>query len=142
MWNTNRTDEPLSFDAEIITYSGGGGDAIHAYVLQPSSESPLPGVVVVHHMPGWDEFYKEFSERLARHGYTVICPDLYCREGHGSPDDVAAKVRAEGGIGDDSVVADCEAALRWLADQLGSNGRVGIIGSCSGGRHSLLAASA
>jgi carboxymethylenebutenolidase len=48
-------------------------------------------------MPGWDEFYRGFSERLARHGYSVICPDLYCRLGHGTPDDVAAKARSLGG---------------------------------------------
>ena len=82
---------------------------------QPGTATgPVPGIVVVHHMPGWDEFYQEFGERLARHGYMVICPDLYCRFGHGTPDDVAAKVRAEGGVHDDSVVADCAAALAWL----------------------------
>jgi carboxymethylenebutenolidase len=55
----------------------------------------VPGIVAVHHLPGWDEFYREFCERLARHGYSVICPDLYDRFGHGTPDDVAAKVRAD-----------------------------------------------
>jgi carboxymethylenebutenolidase len=97
--------------------------------------------VLVHHLPGWDEFYQEFAERLARHGYTVICPDLYCRYGHGTPDDVAATVRAQGGVHDDSVVGDCTAALDWLKAQPSSNGKVGIIGSCSGGRHALLVAS-
>jgi carboxymethylenebutenolidase len=97
--------------------------------------------VAVHHLPGWDEFYREFSDRLARHGYSVICPDLYSRYGHGTPDDVAAKVRAEGGVPDDSVVADCAAALTWLKAQPGSNGKAGIIGTCSGGRHALLTAS-
>jgi carboxymethylenebutenolidase len=46
----------------------------------------------------------------------VICADLYCRLGHGTPDDVAAKARSLGDVRDDSVVADCEAALRWLKD--------------------------
>jgi carboxymethylenebutenolidase len=35
----------------------------------------VPGIVAVHHLPGWDEFYREFCERLARHGYGVVCPD-------------------------------------------------------------------
>jgi carboxymethylenebutenolidase len=141
MWNSFRTDALDGLTAEVITYPGGGGDEIHAYVAQPTSDQPLPGIVAVHHLPGWDEFYREFSDRLARHGYRVICPDLYCRFGHGTPDDVTAQVRAQGGALDDNVVADCGAAMEWLKAQPGSNGKVGIVGSCSGGRHALLAAS-
>jgi carboxymethylenebutenolidase len=140
-WNSFRTDDPGGITAEVIPYPGGYGDEIHAYVVRPASDAPLPGIVVVHHLPGWDEFFREFSDRLARHGYSVICPDLYCRFGHGTPDDVAAGVRAQGGVHDDSVVADCGAALRWLKALPTSNGKVGIIGTCSGGRHALLTAS-
>jgi carboxymethylenebutenolidase len=141
MWNSFRTDARDGLTAEVITYPGGGGDEIHAYVTRPAGDEPRPGIVAVHHLPGWDEFYREFSDRLARHGYTVICPDLYCRFGHGTPDDVAARVRTQGGVHDDSVLADCAAALAWLKALPTSNGRAGIIGSCSGGRHALLAAS-
>src|SRR5215471_3494928 len=141
MWNSFRTDDRTGLTAEVITYPGGGGDEIHAYVARPAGDEPRPGIVAVHHMPGWDEFYREFSDRLARHGYSVICPDLYDRFGHGTPDDVAARVRADGGVADDSVVADCAAALGWLKALPTSNGRAGIIGTCSGGRHALLAAS-
>jgi carboxymethylenebutenolidase len=141
MWNSFSTDARGGITAEVITYPGGGGDEIHAYVARPMGDGPAPGVVAVHHLPGWDEFYREFAERLARHGYTVICPDLYCRFGHAAPDDVAARVRAEGGVHDDSVVADCGAAASWLKALPTSNGKAGVIGSCSGGRHALLAAS-
>jgi len=141
-WNSFRTDAPGGVAAEVITYSGGNGDQIYAYAAAPvGADGPLPGVVAVHHLPGWDEFYREFSERLARHGYNVICPDLYSRFGQGTPDDVAAKVRSEGGVSDDSVVADCAAAADWLRALPTSNGKVGIIGTCSGGRHALLAGS-
>jgi carboxymethylenebutenolidase len=140
-WNSFRTDAPGGLTAEVITYQAGGGDQIHAYVARPDTDQPHPGIVAVHHLPGWDEFYREFSDRLARHGYTVICPNLYDRFGQGTPDDVAAKVRSEGGVADDSVVADCAAAQAWLKARPTSNGKVGIIGTCSGGRHALLAAS-
>ena len=70
----------------------------------------------------------------------MICPDLYCRFGHGTPDDVAARVRSLGGVPDDSVVADCAAALQ-LAEAPALQRQGGIIGTCSGGRHALLAAS-
>jgi carboxymethylenebutenolidase len=141
MWNSFRTDAPGGLIAEVIPFAAGGGDEIHAYVVRPDTDQPHPGIVAVHHLPGWDEFYREFSDRLARHGYTVICPDLYDRFGHGTPDDVAATVRAEGGVPDDSVVADCAAALTWLKALPTSNGKAGIIGMCSGGRHALLTAS-
>jgi carboxymethylenebutenolidase len=144
MWNSFSTDALVGLAAEVITFPGGNDDEIHAWVARPTgegAEGTLPGVVVVHHMPGWDEFYREFCERLARHGYFVICPNLYERFGNGTPDDIAAKARSHGGVPDDSVVADCEAALGWLKAQPVSNGKAGIIGTCSGGRHALLAAS-
>ncbi len=75
MWNSYSTDGLVGVTAEITTFAGGGGDEIHAYVASPVAGSPRPGIVLVHHMPGWDEFYFECAERLARHGYDVICPD-------------------------------------------------------------------
>jgi carboxymethylenebutenolidase len=140
MWNSFNTAGPYGVTAEITTIPSGEG-TIHGYVARPTTDGHHPGVIALHHAPGWDEFYQEFAERLARHGYTVVVPDLYCRYGHGSPDDVAANVRASGGVHDDSVVADCEAVLRWLKERSDANGKVGIIGSCSGGRHAVLAAS-
>src|SRR5919202_218792 len=141
MWNSFSTDAPRGISAGGITYAAGNGDQIHAYIARPEGNGPFPGVVLVHHLPGWDELYQEFTRRFANHGYLAICPDLYCREGHGTPDDIAAKVRAEGGVPDDRVVADCTAAAEWIRAQPGSNGKVGIIGTCSGGRHSVLVAS-
>jgi carboxymethylenebutenolidase len=44
-------------------------------------------------------------------------------------------------VADDQVVADLSAAAAWLKAQPTSNGKVGIVGTCSGGRQALLAAS-
>ena len=140
MWNSFDTASAPSISAGPIQIAGANGDQIHAYVARPDGNGPFPGVVVMMHMPGWDEFYQEFTRRLANHGYTAICPDLYCRAGHGKPDEVTAKVRADGGVPDDQVVGDAAGAMQWLKSQSSSNGRVGIIGSCSGGRHAYLAA--
>ena len=70
----------------------------------------------------------------------MICPDLYERFGHGTPEDVAAKARGEGGAADDSVVGDCQAALEYLKALPYCTAKVGTIGTCSGGRHSYLVA--
>ena len=70
--------------------------------------------------------------------YIAICANLYERNGQGNPDDVAAKVRAEGGVADAQVVGDTEGAVKWMRAQPGHNGKVGVFGSCSGGRHAFL----
>ncbi|HYY89150.1 MAG TPA: dienelactone hydrolase family protein [Chloroflexota bacterium] len=137
MWNSFKTDSPPAVIAEPTTLSS-KGDQIHAYVARPADNGRHAGIVLIHHMPGWDEFYLETARRFATHGYSVICPDLYCRFGHATPDDVAAKVRADGGVPDETVMADCEAALKELKSQPTSNGKVGVIGTCSGGRHAYL----
>jgi carboxymethylenebutenolidase len=140
-WNNFRTDELGGITAVNMLVTGGGGDQIHAYVARPDGSGPYPGVVLLNHAPGWDEFYREFSRRFAEHGYIAIAPNLYERYGHGTPDDVAARVRGEGGVADASVIADAEAAMQWVKAQSTSNGKVGVIGTCSGGRHAVLVAS-
>ena len=99
MWNAMPTDARLSMTAEIMTYPAGGGDAIHAYVVRPEADRPCRASCLPP-LPGWDEFYKEFSDRLGRQGYAVICPDLYCRTGHGTPDDVSGPGPSPGGVSD------------------------------------------
>jgi carboxymethylenebutenolidase len=141
MWNSFKTDEGTRIVAGIEMIPGGKGDQIHAYVARPDGTGPYPGVLLIHHLPGWDEVYQEFARRLANHGYIAVAPDFYCRNGHGTPDDVASKVRAEGGAYDDDVVADSKAAMEWIKARPDSNGKVGVMGTCSGGRHTVLVAS-
>ena len=74
MWNSFDTASAPSISAGPIQIAGANGDQIHAYVARPDGNGPFPGVVVIMHMPGWDEFYQEFTRRLANHGYTAICP--------------------------------------------------------------------
>lgn len=140
MWNQFQTDEYQGMLAETISYEGYNGDSIHAYYSRPLGEGPFPGVVLIPHMPGWDEFYREATRRFTQHGYAAICPDLYCRLGHGTPEEMSAKARNEGGLPDESVVGDCENAIRYLKSQPYSNNKVGVIGTCSGGRHTFLVA--
>ena len=126
---------------ENVTINGDGGTPITAYVAKPAGQARFPGVVLIHHLPGWSELYIETTRRFAHHGYMAICANLYEREGGGSdgnPDDVAAKVRAEGGIADSQMVGDTEAAVKWMRAQPENNGKVGLIGSCSGGRHAFI----
>jgi len=137
MYQTNQYEGML---AETVLLPGANGDLINAYFARPLGPGPFPGMVLIHHMPGWDEWYREATRKFAHHGFITISPNLYYRAGHGTPEDVAAKVRAEGGVPDDQVVGDMAGALTYLRAQPYSNGKVGIFGTCSGGRHAYLSA--
>ncbi|MFC0408392.1 dienelactone hydrolase family protein [Roseomonas elaeocarpi] len=121
-----------------VVLQGDDGSPVTAYVAKPEGDGPFPSVVLIHHLPGWGEFYIETTRRFAHHGFLAICPNLYSRAGEGDPDDVAARVRAEGGVADAQVVGDTAAAVAWLRAQPESNGKVALFGSCSGGRHAFL----
>jgi carboxymethylenebutenolidase len=140
MWDELRTDEYGGMLAETVTMTGNNGDLINAYLSRPLGKGPFPGIVLIHHMPGWDEFHRETSRRFSEHGYAVICPNLYCRLGHGTPREIGEKVLSAGGIPEDGILGDCEGAMKYLRSLPYSNGKVGVIGVCSGGRHSFLAA--
>lgn len=136
-----RTDAMDGMVCETIMITGDKGDQVQAYTARPSGPGPFPAVVLIHHVPGWDEFSSETTRRFAQHGYIAICANLYSRFGHGTPEDVAAIVRGQGGVPDSSVMGDTQVAINWARSQPGHNGKVGVIGPCSGGRHTVLAAS-
>ena len=116
-------------------------DGVPAYLATPTRDHPTPGVVVIHHMPGWDRGSKEIARRFATLGYTAICPNLHHRDAPGAaPDDASAASRAAGGVPDERLVSDVGAALTYLQTRVGSTGRAGVIGYCSGGRQALLSA--
>src|SRR3977135_2751531 len=79
--------------AETVAFRGHKGDLGEAYYARPLGAGPWPGVVLIHHMPGWDEWIKETTRKLAHHGLATISPHLYFRDGPGSPDDVGARRR-------------------------------------------------
>jgi carboxymethylenebutenolidase len=129
-----------------VKYAGHNGEEIEAYFAQPDGPGPFPGVVVIHHLPGWDEWTTEVVRKLAHNGYAAVSPHLYSRSGL-SPEAAGADAfkglqegRTVKGQPDDQAIGDIEASAEWLRSQSNANGRVGCIGFCSGGRLAYLAA--
>ena len=135
-----QTDQYEGMLAETVSIHGHNGDVINAYLARPLGTGPFPAMVVIHHAPGWDEWYREATRRYAHHGYVAISPNLYARDGHGTPEDIGAAVRAGGGVPDDQMVGDVTGAMRYLRSQAYINGKVGLFGTCSGGRNTFLTA--
>lgn len=140
MWNSLNTGEYEGMIAETVVISGFNGDAVRAYYSRPLGAGPYPGLMLIPHMPGWDEYCREAARRFTQHGYSVLCPNIYERFGHGTPAEVSARAREAGGVPDDCVMGDTKGALSFLRNQAHGNGKAGVIGMCSGGRHTFLAA--
>ncbi len=140
MWNSFNTAEYSGMIAETIRLRGYGNDPIHAYYSRPLGTGHFPSIVLIPHMPGWDEWCRETARRFTEHGYAVLCPDIYSRFGSGTAPEVAKRAMEEGGVHDESVMGDVQACINHLKEQPNSNEKVGVIGMCSGGRHTFMAA--
>jgi carboxymethylenebutenolidase len=46
---------------DVIKVKGHNGDDVEAYYARPQGDGPFPGVVIIHHMPGWDEWTLEVT---------------------------------------------------------------------------------
>ena len=129
--------------AESVTITGHNGDEIEAYSARTLQAGPVGGVVVIHHLPGYDRQTAEFTRAFAAGGLNAVMPNLYHREAPGAaPDDAMAAARASGAIpiADERIVGEVAGAAAYLRGLSNSNGKVGVIGHCSGGRQSFLVA--
>jgi len=71
--------------------SAAGGS--HAY-LAPARPSPGPPVLLLHPWWGLNQTIRDFADRLAGDGFTVIAPDMFDGKVLTTPDDAQANVRS------------------------------------------------
>src|SRR4029078_11657034 len=117
--------------AETVTINGHNGDAIEAYSARTLQPGPVGGVVVIHHLPGYDRQTKEFARAFAAGGLTVWMPNLYYREAPGAdPDDAMAAARAKGMIPvpDERIVGDVAGAAAYPRRLSSSNSNDSVSG--------------
>ena len=129
-----------AIEAGTVHYPAADGDEIEAYTAHPRTRAARRRRA---HPPpaGLRRGDEEYARTFAVHGYNAVVPNLYCREAPGRiPSDAAAAVRANGGVPDERLVGDVGAAPRSICGPGTANGKVGVIGHCSGGRQALLAA--
>lgn len=131
--------DPERVQAADIEVRSGDGFALPAYLARPTGEPGAhPGIVVIHDAFGLGDHHRDVARRFANAGFDAIVPDLYARTGRPDPNDPTSLTRAMMGLPDAQAVVDLDASAAHLRSLPGSNGRVGVIGFCSGGRHTLL----
>jgi carboxymethylenebutenolidase len=123
-----------------------------SYVYRPSGQGPWPAVLVFMDGIGIRPAMLEVGERLAKHGYFVLLPDLFYRSGPYEPmdphtvfsDPEKRKVLMEKFFAHATpanIMSDTRAYLDYLAAQPDvKKGGIGATGYCMGGRMSLTAA--
>lgn len=123
-----------------IQYTSRDGTAINAFYSRPSAPGSYPGVIVTMEGMGLMDHHKDIARRFAGQGYLAIAPDLYTREGSPDPSNQEEVLKTLFGAPDSQAMDDLDGAAVHLKNQPHSNGRVGIIGFCSGGRYTLMMA--
>lgn len=144
------TSERVAQDPAIVTrevrFPSRGAektDTIQGFLATPESGGKRGSVIVVFEIFGLNDHIRDITARLARAGFNALAVDFFSREG-GAP-------RTEGGnfqplmqfvsqIPDRQILQDVRAATTYLKGLPISNGRVGTVGFCWGGRIVMLAA--
>lgn len=113
---------------------------MRVFVSAPAAGGPFPGLIVMQHQGGVDEFIREITQRLAEAGYAAAAPDLYHRDGPECSDDIATR---RSRLSDRRIIKDAGATAASLRTYGAVSGdRLGVIGFCMGGRLAFLAAAA
>ncbi len=114
------------------------GSLMRMHVSTPEGAGPFPGIVVIQHQGGIDEFMQSMTQRLAQAGYAAAAPDLYHRDGPDCTDDLVTR---RSRLSDRRIINDINATIGFLRHQSGTDGnRLGVIGFCMGGRVAYMAA--
>ncbi len=127
-----------AIETRIVEYKGHNGDTVSGFLARPADGKPHPGVIVISEIFGLVNHVRELAFKFAGNGYVALAPDLFHREGPGMPEEIAAKVREQGGVPDARAIGDLEGTAAYLKRMRSCTGKLGVIGYCSGGRQVVL----
>jgi carboxymethylenebutenolidase len=130
--------DPSRIKGGVISLQS-GGTQIPAYLARPHEAGNYPGIVVIQEAFGLVDHICDLARRFANIGYNAVAPALYWRRGAPKDPDVMEQVfPVMFGLPDNEALQDLEAAADYLKAMPGATGKIGAIGFCSGGRHTLL----
>lgn len=104
------------------------------YLVRPANrdQEKLPAVLVIHENRGRNPYIEDVTRRLALVGFMAMAPDALSPLGGwpGNDDDGRAMQRELDG---EEMMANWQAAITYLKNHPGGNGKVGAVGFCYGG---------
>jgi len=131
--------------AKVRIDAAGGGD-FSAYFAAPPGDDLAPAIIVILEIRGINTNIRAICDDWAARGYLAVAPDLLWRT---EPDldydpdtpqgwEKAMKINAA--FDENKAISDLTTTLRWVRRQQRSNGVVGAVGYCLGGKLAYLMA--
>lgn len=132
--------------SETLTIDLGTDGSFDCYVARPAAQGPAPVVVVIQEIFGVNEGIRGKCQWLANEGFIAVAPDLFWRI---EPDvELTDKTPAEwekaldlmNMFDIDQGIKDLQVVTDTVRTMDGSNGKVGNMGYCLGGKVAYLMA--
>lgn len=122
----------------VYLQPAGTTDSVRAYVAYPERKAKAPAVIVIHEIFGLTDWEPTVVDRLAKHGYVAIVPDLLSSKFGRSPADPDSGRKLVAALEPARITRDLDAAYTYL-DGLPAvrPGDIGVIGFCWGGHQSF-----
>jgi carboxymethylenebutenolidase len=126
--------DAVTTHGEWVKFANAKGDSVRAYIAYPERAGKAPAIIIIHEIFGLTPWEPTVADDFAGKGYIAIVPDLLSSRFGISPatEDSGRKLVAL--LAPDGVVADLDAAYKYISAQPATNvDRIGIIGFCWGG---------
>lgn len=109
-----------------------GHPATAGYLSLPMGDGPHPSVLLIHEWAGLNDRVRQVADALAAEGYVALAADLYSGRTGATREENLALVR-ETQSDMDAVIANLDAAQRYLRQREDTVDRVATMGWCFGG---------
>jgi len=109
-----------------------GDTATRGYVAVPEGAGPFPALILVHEWNGLNDRVRQVADAFAAHGYVAMAVDLY-RGRTGSSRDENVALMNDARAHPERIIANLDAAQRFLRARPDVSGKIGVMGWCFGG---------
>jgi len=133
-WAVQVPKDDARIKTEYVTVDSPAGNGnIKGYLVRPAKAGgKLPGVLVVHENRGLNPYIEDVARRLGTSNFIAFAPDgLTSVGGYPGDDEKGGKLFAT--VDRNKMMADFEAAARWLKARPDCTGKIGVVGFCFGG---------
>ncbi len=116
---------------QTVTYVPGDA-ATKGYLAVPKGNGPFPALILIHEWNGLVDRVRQVADAFAAQGYVTLAADLYQgRTGSNQQENMKLVQETRGNMS--AVIANLNAAQKFLRQRKNVTGKIGVMGWCFGG---------